>query len=267
MGDRHGSPHNFSYETHIQGLRAIAVIAVIVYHINNLLLPGGWCGVDVFFVISGYVVTRMLQKEYNDGASISILQFYFRRVKRLLPNSTLVLFAVLFFGKAFATIEAYGNWISASKFIVFYAGNFYFWQAKTNYYHLENVTLNPFLHFWSLGVEEQFYLVYPAFFYGIVVYCKAHTRIVYLIFLAATLLSFVGTLYFVNSSDDQFFVFYMLPTRIWQLLFGVTIASRKLQQHEYERPLMGVLFSFFGALLIFLSFLFYDDQTSTKWHG
>ena len=157
-----GSPHRgFAYSREIDGLRAIAVLAVVVYHAVPAWLPGGFVGVDVFFVISGYLITSLLVAERDRTGRIDVPAFYARRAKRLLP----ALFVVVGATVAMAVWSAPGGdfvsgvLASAAASLLFVA-NLYF-QATTGGYFDGPSDEVPLLHLWSLGVEEQYYLVYP----------------------------------------------------------------------------------------------------------
>ena len=154
-----------NYRSEIDGLRAIAVLSVIFYHAEITVFgkhwfEGGFVGVDVFFVISGYLITRIIQSEIFETGSFSFLKFYERRARRILP----MLFTVMLVSFPFAWkillptdfVEYCHSLIAA----IFFGSNFYFYFAAVEY-GADSALLEPFLHTWSLGIEEQFYIVFP----------------------------------------------------------------------------------------------------------
>ena len=149
----------------IDGLRAIAVLVIILYHAKIVIFgrdwfEGGYIGVDIFFVISGYLITRIILEELFKTGSFSFLNFYERRVRRILP----MLFTVMLVTFPFAWKYLLpANFLEYSKSIlsaVLFSSNFFFYFVTTEY-GAESALLKPFLHTWSLGVEEQFYIVFP----------------------------------------------------------------------------------------------------------
>lgn len=145
----------------LQGLRGVAVLLVVLYHAATPGLSGGYVGVDIFFVISGYLITGLLFQERQRTGTISFAQFYARRVRRLLPAASvtiLVTLACSWF--VYAPVEQRG--IASSAFAsTFYFSNIWFALASNNYFGGGSES-NPLLHTWSLAVEEQFYIVWPA---------------------------------------------------------------------------------------------------------
>ena len=146
------------YRPEIDGLRSVAVMPVILFHAGILLFRGGYVGVDVFFVISGYLITTIIRDDIAKD-DFSILKFYERRARRILPSLILIvlfcLFVSLFVLDPFAYKELSQSTVAVSTF----CSNFYFY-LKTGYFDIDS-DLKPLLHTWSLAVEEQFYIVYP----------------------------------------------------------------------------------------------------------
>ena len=159
---------NINYRPEIDGLRAIAVISVIFYHANVVifdekLFKGGFIGVDIFFVISGYLITSLILRELNTTQSFSFINFYQRRVRRILLPLFFVM--LLCFPVAWVHLDP-GNFIDFSKSILYsigFSSNFYFWDMGQQY-AAANSLLKPFLHTWSLSIEEQYYIIFPIFF-------------------------------------------------------------------------------------------------------
>jgi len=147
------------FKPEIQGLRAIAVVIVLIFHIWPNILPGGYVGVDVFFVISGYLITTLLLKEAEKTGSISLSHFYSRRVRRLMPAATAVFIVV---AVCFPLLPAI-YWQSTSKEIVasaLYFQNWWLASEAVDYLAAGNQP-SPLQHFWSLSVEEQYYIIWP----------------------------------------------------------------------------------------------------------
>lgn len=203
------------YRPDIDGLRAIAVLAVILFHINKHLVPGGFVGVDVFFVISGYLITGNITKKIYQG-NFSISEFYGARVKRIAPALMTVIATVLIAGQILllpddsASLAKSAFWSAASM------ANVYFWIFQdTSYFAISSEQL-PLLHLWSLGVEEQFYILWPlALIFANRKRQRAHF---YTLCAFITAGSFIfGSVYFQSS---PLFTYYMLPSRVGELLIG-----------------------------------------------
>ena len=144
----------------IQGLRAVAVISVILFHYQIQYFEGGFLGVDIFFVISGYLMTLLLDKELNHK---SILEFYFRRIKRLLPALIFVVFISLILGFLLISEESLERVGKTTLSSIFFVSNFYFWR-EWGYFDLYSLN-KPLLHTWSLSLEMQFYIAFPIFYW------------------------------------------------------------------------------------------------------
>jgi len=154
------------YRPHLDGVRALAVILVILFHLGYPWLPGGFIGVDVFFVLSGYLITGLLLREVSKRGRVDLVHFYSRRVRRLLPAATVVLLAVL--AMSLWLLDAVdrnsvGGDLQSSAL---YVANWHFVSTGADYFAPGDVP-SPLTHFWSLAVEEQFYLVWPALFFGL----------------------------------------------------------------------------------------------------
>ena len=145
------------YGADIDGLRAIAVVCVILYHLDVAPFYAGFLGVDIFFVISGYLITQLLTKEIDKNKSFSVTKFYARRAKRLLPALFLVITFTMCVGIFIMTPFELKELAETALSSVFFSSNFYFW--RTSDYFNPVSELNPLLHTWSLALEEQFYLL------------------------------------------------------------------------------------------------------------
>lgn len=212
------APSGAAYFPHVDGLRTIAVGAVLLFHLDRHLLPGGFTGVDVFFVISGYLITTILVRE-NLGGSFHFSRFYQRRIARILPASLAVIVAVIaasaftYGSQDFASIGATAAAAALSVANMKFASQGNYFEASPD--------SQPLLHYWSLSVEEQFYFFLPlaiwiAFRFG------RGKRSLQRWFLAATLVSFAVCL--VATTSQPTWAFYLLPTRAWELLVGSLVA-------------------------------------------
>ena len=204
------------YRPDIDGLRAIAVLSVVLYHAGLPYLPGGFVGVDIFFVISGFLITRIIADEIAEG-NFSILKFYERRTRRIFP-ALLVMLSVSIIIASFvalpAELEDFGTSLAA---VTLFVSNIYFWQTAD--YFAGPAHLQPLLHTWSLAVEEQFYIVLPLLLIGLTRWMRAY---LIPILIAATLASFVLSVWAVGAKPNA--AFYLLPTRFWELMVGALIA-------------------------------------------
>ena len=249
-----------TYRPEIDGLRAIAVASVIIYHAQITLfgkqfLSGGFIGVDIFFVISGYLITSIIIKELQGKKEFSFKYFYERRIRRILP----VLFAVMIASMAFAWIFLLPkDYINLSNSIISSAGfvsNFYFYFTGLEYAAETSLHI-PFLHTWSLSVEEQFYILFPIILLLIFLrYNSALFPFLIIIFLISLLLA--NYLSYINPSLN----FYILPTRLWELMAGSIISYIKLVIQPRKRSIItNTVFSSTGLILIILSLFIFDDD-------
>lgn len=199
----------------IQGLRAVAALLVTIYHAR--LVPGGFIGVDIFYVISGYLITGLIIREIEKTGRLDLTEFYQRRIKRLMPTSLFVLGVsaiVGFFVLPAITRDALGRDLFAAAA---YISNYLFAWWENDYQNL-NATPSPFIHYWSLAVEEQFYLVWPIFILFLSRYGK---RAIFTGVAVVTLASFCLSLYLTQTAP--IWAFYSLPTRAWELGVGALL--------------------------------------------
>jgi peptidoglycan/LPS O-acetylase OafA/YrhL len=201
--------------TQIQGLRALAAILVTVFHAR--LIPGGFIGVDIFYVISGYLITGLILREIEKTGTLDLRSFYQRRIKRLLPTSVFVLFVTAIFAWILfppITRDALGRDLFAAAT---YISNYLFAWWQNDYQNL-NATPSPFIHYWSLAVEEQFYLVWPIFILFLARYGK---KVILGGIAITTLASLLFSIYLTQVAP--IWAFYSLPTRAWELGFGALL--------------------------------------------
>ena len=239
------------YRPDIDGLRAIAVLSVIFFHTGISGFSGGFVGVDVFFVISGYLITSIILKDIKSG-EFSIARFYERRIRRIFPplftviTFTVVVSAFLFDSNSF---ESFGRSITATTF---FCSNVLFWK-ESGYFDASSIT-KPLLHTWSLAVEEQFYIFFPLLLIGITRFSKnRYLQWIVGISLVSLMMSIIGVY------THQVITFYLLPTRAWELLFGSFLSLEVIP--KLESNVQRNLVSFIGLSLIIFSICFYTEST------
>jgi peptidoglycan/LPS O-acetylase OafA/YrhL len=199
----------------IQGLRALAALLVTIFHAK--FVPGGFIGVDIFYVISGYLITGLILREIENTGTLDLKSFYERRIKRLLPTSVFVLFATAIVGMFVLpaiTRDALGRDLFAAAT---YVSNYLFAWWQNDYQNLD-ATPSPFIHYWSLAVEEQFYVIWPIFILFLSKYGK---RAIFYGVLVSSVLSLALSVYQTHTSP--IWAFYSLPTRAWELGFGALL--------------------------------------------
>lgn len=226
--------HGQAYRPEIDGLRAVAVLAVVLHHLNPQLLPGGFLGVDIFFVISGYVVTAsLLARKDKDGWTF-IQGFYGRRFRRLQPAllAMVLLTSGLFVLVASPLEDGYLPSLRTGVMALFGLGNVYLMRQSSHYFSVDNF-YQPFVHTWSLGVEEQYYLIWPV----LVMLCGLgrqgvdRRRLLRLAILTLVLFTASLTFYcFLHASGQQERAFFLLPARFWELALGCLAALLHGQQ-------------------------------------
>ena len=153
-------PAAATYRPHLDGLRAVAVYLVLLFHAGSGAFSGGYVGVDVFFVLSGFLVTQLLLRDIATNGRIRLGRFYSRRFRRLLPAAFVVLIVTAMVYLAIASPAQALDALGSFKAAFLYSTNWYFVHQATAYFGA-NIATNPVLHFWSLAVEEQFYLIWP----------------------------------------------------------------------------------------------------------
>ena len=248
-----------NYRAEIDGLRAIAVLFVIFYHFevsifNIELFKGGFIGVDIFFVISGYLITSIIIKEIIVNKKFSFSNFYQRRIRRILPALLFVILLTYFLVIIFFLPSNLIDFAKSVIFILLFTSNFYFHYSGQEY-DADSALFKPFLNTWSLSIEEQFYILYPIFLFLVFKYVKKYL-IQFLIF------GFVLSLCFAEwgSRVHPSFTFYTLPTRMWELLAGSILAYFEIIKDKRKNLKNNSIFVFFGLSLIIYSAIFFDDR-------
>ncbi len=234
------------YRPDIDGLRALAVLSVVIFHAFPGRLPGGFIGVDVFFVISGYLISGIIFKEQNNRV-FQIKQFYARRVRRIFPALALILLscaAAGWFVLLAAEYTQIGKHISASAGFI---QNLVLWSEKS-YFDTSSDT-KPLLHLWSLGIEEQFYLLWPV----LLILLSGRRQLVWPTIITIVIASFAWNLW--DTHHNPTAAFYSPLSRFWELLAGAALAWHTHQSKQAEVPSLlpiayGNSFAMLGALSI-----------------
>jgi len=240
------------YRPAIDGLRALAVLSVFVFHLNHAWLPGGFLGVDVFFVISGYLITSIIFKECGDG-SFHLTKFYQRRIARIFPAFFAVALATLAGARfiylpqdlASAGANLAAAALSVTNLKLMFQGN----------YFAVSPDAQPYLHYWTLSVEEQFYVFFPLLLLLIFKYARRH---LVRVLAALAVLSFATAV--LIAPWRPVWAFYLLPTRAWELLAGCLLAvttdpARPAPEARWRNWLTG-----FGLAVILLSMAFIGER-------
>lgn len=216
--DKHKScvHSRITYRREIDGLRAVAVSAVVLYH-AGVGPAAGYAGVDVFFVISGYLITALLIREHQFTGRIDLGSFYARRLRRILPASAFLIVSTLALSKLFLSPAEFGKVCDSAIAAIFFGANFFF-QASTGGYFDPDSNEMPLLHLWSLAVEEQFYLLWPA----LLVCLLRLSRRILPILAALAAASFLLAQWLLETNPEA--AFYQTPARFWELAAGGLIA-------------------------------------------
>ena len=220
------------YRPDIDGLRALAVAAVILFHIGVDDLPGGFIGVDVFFVISGYLITRLIVEHLHERR-FSFWDFYARRTRRIFPALFVMILAVLVMGYFVLTPGEYADLGKSAVFSSAFLANVYFW-LNTGYFDALAETM-PLLHIWSIGVEEQFYVIWPL----TLVLLWHHSRLGKKATLTATAIAtaLLAILCIVWTAYDSKSAFYLPFTRLWEFTLGAGMLAIPTLKARLAHPL------------------------------
>jgi peptidoglycan/LPS O-acetylase OafA/YrhL len=246
--------HVIRYRADVDGLRAVAVLAVVFFHLSRRGLPGGYLGVDMFFVLSGYLITAIIWREIQ-GARFSIARFYDRRIRRIMPALLLVLFVTTAAAALLllpSDLIGYGKSLLAT---LAFSANIYFWR-DTDYFS-SAAEQKPLLHIWSLGVEEQFYLLFPLI---LVLLARRWPRRTLYAVGTLTLGSLGADMYAVFAGGDLP-AFFLLPTRAWELGTGAILAllpagaAPRSASANATSSASATVISSIGALLIAMAIL------------
>ena len=247
------------YRPDIDGLRAIAVLSVIVYHAkisinNSYLLNGGFLGVDIFFVISGYLISTIILEEIKEKKNFSFINFYERRLRRIVPVLFVVFLFTFYLGFLFLEPDFLIDLSKSTISSLFFFSNIFFYSTGIEY-GAQSSLIIPLLHTWSLSVEEQFYIIFPIALF--IIYNLKKNK--YFIIIFILVVSLIGA--DVLSRYNQDLNFYILSSRAWELMFGVICALIKtdgykdnISRKNYE------IIHLIAILLILSSFVIFSDE-------
>ena len=249
-----------NYRPEIDGLRAIAVVAVIIYHANLTifnypLLKGGFLGVDIFFVISGYLITSLIYKELLINNSFSFKYFYERRIRRILPALLTVIFLLFPVSFIYLLPSSFVDYSHSIISSLGFSSNFYF-HIIGQKYAAESASIIPFLHTWSLSVEEQFYILFPIVFFVVFKYLKKYLHFLLILFFFLSLLLAEW-----GSKNYPSLNFYLLPTRGWELIAGSILAYFEISLGiRKSNKFLNLILPSIGLILIIISILTFNDN-------
>lgn len=237
------------YLTHVDGIRAIAVLAVILFHANAKWLPGGFVGVDMFFVISGYLISQIIHRQTFEG-SFSLKTFYVKRIRRIIPLLVTVIiasFPIAWFVLLPDEMRNYSESIFTS--LLMYSNQYFLVEA--GYFDTES-HFKPLLHTWSLSIEAQFYFIFPILFVLLIRHLKHLTLLIALMMLGSFVYADIASF---DNSEKSFFYFF---SRAWEMLAGCLIML--MCKERTNNAKMAELLSLVGFVLVLFSFVFFDKM-------
>jgi peptidoglycan/LPS O-acetylase OafA/YrhL len=260
-----------NYLGHIDSLRALAVLLVLLFHLDISIFKGGFIGVDIFFVISGFLITRNINHECQSTSRFNFIRFYYRRLKRLLPSFVLTSIFIFILGFLIfspSDLVALADSIFPGSIAL---SNLYF-LSESGYFDI-TAKLKPMLHTWSLSVEEQYYFIWPLTLYVILrIFRKSYTLF---IIIGLTIVAFAATFYFNtygvpekllaafssredSTTDLQSFMFFLLPFRSFEFLLGALIVF--FPEIRIKNEVIRIIISMIGFILIILPGVFFDEH-------
>jgi peptidoglycan/LPS O-acetylase OafA/YrhL len=245
---------NTEYRAEIDGLRALAVLPVISFHAGFDIFSGGFVGVDIFFVISGYLITTIIIKDL-DNNTFSFKKFYERRARRIFPALIFVILISSIISFIFLTRSELASYFKSVVATLLFFSNFYFY--KTTPYFRSESDLEPLLHTWSLSIEEQFYIIFPI---TLLLFHKFFKRYIFLMLI----FGFVASLFicqFLALKTGGTLNFYFTFSRAWELALGAVCAHILIYKNLSYTTLIKNLLSTIGIILIVFSIFFFSRQT------
>ena len=233
-------------------------MGAVFYHAEMIfqsfrIFPGGFLGVDIFFVISGYLMTSIILKEFKATKTFSFINYYKRRIRRLLPALLVVIFGTSIFSYFVLLPAHFEEFVKSVASSIFFFSNFFF-HFSGQAYGAQVLSEIPLLHTWSLSLEEQFYIIYPIVLLGLMIFMKKHIKLIIITGIILSLL-FASMI----SLNHQSFNYYMLPSRGWELLFGallgININELSIKKDKKRKGILAT----FGFVILLVSFAFFDD--------
>jgi peptidoglycan/LPS O-acetylase OafA/YrhL len=246
------SPAVRAHRSDIQGLRAVSVLAVLLYHLGISAVPGGFVGVDVFFVISGFLISRIIYAEITTTGRFDIVRFYERRARRILPAFVVVTAVTLVAGYQYLLPHEFGSLAQAALYSVAFSANIFFYRT-TDYFN-DDVEHNPLLHYWSLGVEEQFYIAFPLI---VLLVWRFAPKWLGRAMIALLAVSLICSELAVRVQPQA--AFYLTPLRAWELLAGGLLAlpTSPAVNSRLIREAMAAI----GLTAVLAAVLFFTSET------
>ncbi|MCX6937527.1 MAG: acyltransferase family protein [Verrucomicrobia bacterium] len=252
-----------NYISGIDGIRALAVLAVVIYHMSKHFLPGGFSGVDVFFVVSGFVVAGSLMRHSGADFGRFTVEFYARRMLRILPALLFCLVVCSLVAALFipGSRGFLGRHIPMTGLYAVFGWSNHFLVGKTGDYFSPIMDFNPFMHTWSLGVEEQFYLVFPPLFYLWLRFSNARLKASRILSFSLASLFCLSIIYSIKqTASDPLRAYFLLPSRFWELAAGAML-FQSLQRRTLSLSAgrqSGIMWC--GLALIIVGFFFSDER-------
>ncbi len=256
--DPAGTTSPDTYRPHLDGLRAVAVYLVLLFHAGSGVFSGGYIGVDVFFVLSGYLVTQLLLRDIDKGGAIRFARFYSRRFRRLLPAAFVALIVTAVVFTAISSAVEVSGAVGSFKAAFLYSANWYFIHHASGYFGAD-ISTNPVLPFWSLAVEEQFYLLWPLTLGGIFVLSRRleDRHRMHAIQLAVALGAFASAVWALSlEAGNPNHAYYGTDARAYELLAGALIAltpSLASWAKRFGRSMLAASFVGVAALVVLAS--------------
>jgi peptidoglycan/LPS O-acetylase OafA/YrhL len=250
-----------SYRPEIDGLRALAVLAVIFYHAQISILDfepfkGGYIGVDIFFVISGYLITSLILKELKINKNFSFINFYERRSRRILPVLFFIILVFLPLAWLFLLPSAFEDFSKSILYTIGFGSNLFFHYSGLQYGAIEGM-YKPFLHTWSLSVEEQYYIIFPIFLYFTFKYFNKYLFNILILFFVISFLSAEwGSKNYISAN------FYFIHSRMWELLAGSMLAYLEVKkEYRSQNKKLNEFLPILGIFFIIFYIISFDDKT------
>jgi len=250
VGEEAGTaPGDRRFRPDVEGLRALAIVAVVLYHAGVPHVTGGYVGVDVFFVISGFVITGLLLRERNGEHRTSLLHFYARRIRRILPAATIVILAAVAAAFLWLGVTAGITTADDGRWAAVFLSNFHFAAVGTNYLTAQ-LPPSPLQNYWSLSVEEQFYLVFPSVFLAVAAFGSRRTLRVRLATVLVVIIAVSYWLSIVQTASHPTSAYFSPFCRAWELALGALIAVGTTSLRRLPRKFAAcITWAGLGAIL------------------